>query len=73
MIYDILIYERQLGPSIAFVDRHPQQIFVLDHIAKLVSVRVLEPWASQMFELAKRENVYCKISGVATEATGQLD
>ena len=69
MVYDILIYERQLGPSITFVDRHPQQIFVLDHIAKpRIGESVLEPWTSQMFELAKRENVYCKISGVATEA-----
>ena len=69
LIYDILIYERQLGPSITFVDRHPQQIFVLDHIAKpRIGESVLEPWTSQMFELAKRENVYCKISGVATEA-----
>lgn len=69
LIYDILIYERQLGPSIEFVDRHPNQVFVLDHIAKpRIGDGAVEPWKSQIFELAQRENVYCKISGVATEA-----
>ena len=69
LIYDILIYERQLGPSIQFVDRHPDQVFVLDHIAKpRISDGLTAPWKEQMLELAQRENVYCKLSGVATEA-----
>ena len=69
LIYDILIYERQLGPSIQFVDRHPDQVFVLDHIAKpRIGDGVITPWKEQMLELAQRENVYCKLSGVATEA-----
>lgn len=69
LIYDVLIYERQLPFAIQFVDRHPQQMFVLDHIAKpKVREAVLEPWASRMCELAKRENVVCKLSGVVTEA-----
>ena len=68
-VYDILIYERQLGPSIEFVDRHPNQVFVLDHIAKpRIGDSLIEPWKSQMYELAKRENVSCKLSGIATEA-----
>lgn len=68
-VYDILIYERQLGPSIQFVDRHPEQIFVLDHIAKpRIGESVIEPWKAQMYEMSKRENVYCKLSGIATEA-----
>ena len=68
-VYDILIYERQLGPSIQFVDRHPEQIFVLDHIAKpRIGDSMIEPWKTQMFEMAKRENVSCKLSGIATEA-----
>jgi L-fuconolactonase len=69
LIYDILIYERQLGPTIEFVDQHPDQVFVLDHIAKpRIGDGLMSPWKEQMFELAKRENVYCKLSGVATEA-----
>ena len=68
-VYDILIYERQLGPSIQFVDRHPEQVFVLDHIAKpRIGDSMIEPWKTQMFEMAKRENVSCKLSGIATEA-----
>ena len=68
-VYDILIYERQLSPSIQFVDRHPEQIFVLDHIAKpRIGDSMIEPWKTQMFEMAKRENVSCKLSGIATEA-----
>ncbi|MEZ5355853.1 MAG: amidohydrolase family protein [Bryobacteraceae bacterium] len=69
LVYDILIFERHLKQAIAFVDRHPKQVFVLDHVAKpLISAHVLEPWRRQMHELAKRPNVYCKISGMITEA-----
>ena len=68
-VYDILIFERQLGPTIQFVDQHPDQVFVLDHIAKpRIGEAMMEPWKSQMYELAKRENVSCKLSGIATEA-----
>lgn len=69
LVYDILIYERHLPAAIAFVDRHPKQVFVLDHIAK-PSIRdgVFEPWARNLRELARRENVYCKVSGMVTEA-----
>ena len=68
-VYDILIYERQLGPSIQFVDRHPEQVFVLDHIAKpRIGDSFVEPWKTQMYEMAKRENVFCKLSGITTEA-----
>ncbi len=69
LVYDILIYERQLAPSIEFVDLHPGQPFVLDHVAKpRIGDGLMEPWKEQMFELAKRENVTCKLSGMATEA-----
>jgi|TARA_B100001093_G_scaffold108469_1_gene100711 L-fuconolactonase len=72
LVYDILIYERQLGASIEFVDRHPGQVFVLDHVAKpRIGDQVIEPWKTQMFDMAKRENVYCKLSGMATEADWQ--
>lgn len=69
LVYDILIYQRHLPAAITFVDRHPNQIFVLDHIAKpRIKDQILEPWRSNLFELAKRENVYCKLSGMVTEA-----
>ncbi len=69
LVYDILIYTRQLPESIRFVDRHPNQIFVLDHIAKptIRSPQIDETWKAQISELAKRPNVFCKFSGVITE------
>ena len=69
LAYDILVYERQLPPTIEFVDRHPDQVFVLDHVAKpRIGDNLLEPWRESIRELARRENVYCKISGMVTEA-----
>ncbi|HEX9200949.1 MAG TPA: amidohydrolase family protein [Acidobacteriaceae bacterium] len=74
LVYDILIYERHLADTIYFVDEHPEQVFVLDHVAKpLIAGGVLEPWASRMRELGKRENVWCKVSGMVTEADWRLD
>ena len=69
LTYDILIYERQLPLAIELVDRHPQQVFVLDHMAKpRVRDGILSPWRENIRELARRENVYCKLSGMVTEA-----
>lgn len=71
LVYDLLIFARQLPASIAFVDRHPDQVFVLDHIAKPVVQGLPDPtWARNMRDLARRENVYCKFSGVVTEVPG---
>jgi L-fuconolactonase len=67
--YDILIFEKHLPQTIQFVDRHPDQIFILDHVAKpRIRDRVLFPWRENIRELARRANVYCKISGLVTEA-----
>jgi len=72
LVCDILIVERQLPNTIRFVDQHPNQVFVLDHIAKpLIGRKVLSPWKENIMELAKRENVNCKISGMVTEADYQ--
>ena len=69
LVYDILIFDRHLPAAISFVDRHPAQVFVLDHIAKpRIRDRELEPWRTKIRELARRENVYCKVSGMVTEA-----
>lgn len=69
LVYDILIFENQLLNTIKFVDRHPDQVFVLDHIAKpkIISGSI-SPWRENIYELAKRENVFCKIGGMVTEA-----
>ncbi|MDD2437091.1 MAG: amidohydrolase family protein [Massilibacteroides sp.] len=69
LVYDVLIFQHQLPATIRFVDLHPDQLFVLDHIGKpRIKTHELEPWASNLKMLAERENVYCKISGMVTEA-----
>lgn len=69
LVYDILLKERQLPVATAFVDQHPDQVFVLDHIAKpKIAAGELEPWATNLRHLAERTNVYCKLSGMVTEA-----
>jgi L-fuconolactonase len=71
--YDVLIFEKHLTQTIGFVDRHPNQIFILDHVAKpRIRDRVLSPWRENMRELARRPNVYCKLSGMVTEADWEL-
>ncbi len=70
--YDILIFERHLPAAIEFVDRHPNQTFILDHVAKpRIKDRIISPWDKNMREMAKRQNVYCKLSGMVTEADPQ--
>jgi L-fuconolactonase len=67
--YDILIFERHLPQTIEFVDRHANQVFIVDHMAKpKIKDHLLSPWRECMRDLARRENVYCKLSGMVTEA-----
>ena len=74
LVYEILIFERHLEDAIHFVDEHPRQPFVLDHVAKpLIAAGVMEPWAARMIELGRRPNVWCKLSGMVTEADWHAD
>lgn len=67
--YDILIYPKQLPAALKFVERFPDQPFVIDHLAKpFIKDGKRDPWAAQMREIAKNGNVYCKVSGMVTEA-----
>ncbi len=69
LAYDILVYERQLPVATALVDRHPDQVFVVDHVAKpRIRDAVVSPWRERMRELGRRPNVFCKLSGMVTEA-----
>jgi L-fuconolactonase len=69
LVYEILIFERHLPQTLEFVDRLPGQKFVVDHAAKpRIREAMMEPWRTLMIELARRPNVYCKISGMVTEA-----
>lgn len=68
--YDLLIFPWQLPATIKFVDMHPEQPFVLDHIAKpaINSAQYDSEWEKNIRELAKRDHVIgCKFSGIVTE------
>ncbi|AYN67955.1 amidohydrolase [Euzebyella marina] len=67
--YDILVYPHQLGAVLEFVKKFPNQRFVIDHLAKpYIKDGFFDGWAILMKEIAKNENVYCKLSGMITEA-----
>lgn len=67
--YDVLIYPRQLKATLEFVARFPEQKLVIDHCAKPdIAGKKIDEWAGTMKEIAKHPNVYCKLSGLFTEA-----
>jgi L-fuconolactonase len=67
--YDILIYPKQLPAAIELATRLPEQRFVVDHLAKPeIKSGKTAPWAAQMKEIAQNKNVFCKLSGMVTEA-----
>jgi len=69
LVYDLLVFAPQLEEATRFVDRHPEQVFVLDHIGKpAIAQDGLAAWEEDFRELARRENVACKLSGMVTEA-----
>jgi L-fuconolactonase len=67
--FDLCIYHPQMADAIELCRRCPNVRFVLDHIGKPgIKAGLTEPWMSQLSQLAKHPNVWCKISGVVTEA-----
>jgi len=67
--YDILIYPKQLPAAIELVSKLPDQRFVVDHIAKPeIKTKYSEFWKKHIRNIAENPNVYCKLSGLVTEA-----
>ena len=67
--YDILIYHCHLPNTLKLVRQFPDQSFVIDHIAKPdIRGQEVTNWKKLMTPLASFQNVYCKISGMVTEA-----
>lgn len=67
--YDILVYQRQLDEVIKFVQQLPEQRLVIDHCAKPgIENKEIDKWDEQMKKIAAHKQVYCKISGLFTEA-----
>lgn len=69
LTFDILIFPHQLEEAVALVKKNPEQAFVLDHIAKpYIKDKKIDQWAKHINQLAVHQNVYCKLSGLLTEA-----
>lgn len=69
LTYDLLIHPHQLPAAIQLVRMLPDQPFVLDHLAKpRIRTRELSPWSEEIRQLADSPNVWCKVSGMVTEA-----
>jgi L-fuconolactonase len=72
LAYDILIYSKHLPVATEFVERFPRQRFVLDHLAKPpIESGEIDSWAGGIKRLAEFPNVFCKLSGLVTEANWQ--
>ncbi|WP_341214751.1 amidohydrolase family protein [uncultured Wocania sp.] len=69
LTYDILIFPPQINAAIALVNKFPNQKFVIDHMAKpYIKSGEIKEWESKITELSQAPNVFCKVSGMVTEA-----
>jgi L-fuconolactonase len=69
LTYDLLLFPKHIPVALQLVEKFPEQSFVVDHIAKpFISKKQFSPWKEDLKELAKHPNVYCKLSGMVTEA-----
>lgn len=67
--FDLCVYHPQMSDVLSLVAQCPNVEFVLDHIGKPdIRNGLMEPWKRQISELASFPNVYCKLSGMVTEA-----
>jgi L-fuconolactonase len=67
--YDVLIFHHQLKPALEFVTKFPDIRLVIDHCAKpAIALKNMDEWKQLMKEIAQHPNVYCKLSGLFTEA-----
>lgn len=70
LTYDLLIFPKQLSAAIKTVELHPDLPFVIDHMAKpYIKTGELENWQKDIESMASHDNVYCKLSGMVTEAS----
>jgi L-fuconolactonase len=67
--FDLLIFPHQLGAALELAQRFPEQRFVIDHLAKpYVKDGFFAGWAVLIAKLGELPNVWCKVSGLVTEA-----
>lgn len=74
LVFDALVTERHLPSLLGLTRRYPQMAVVIDHCAKpRIAAGAFDEWARAMRDLARGENVFCKLSGLVTEAGASFD
>ncbi|MCZ8519565.1 MULTISPECIES: amidohydrolase family protein [Paenibacillus] len=69
LTYDLLLFEQHLPNAVTVVNQFPELRFVLDHLAKpRIAGKSAAGWSRDVRRLAQSPNVYCKLSGMVTEA-----
>lgn len=69
LAYDLLLRPRELDAAVTLVRRFPNMRFIVDHIAKpAIAQGEIEEWSKRMAPWAEMDNVWCKLSGMVTEA-----
>jgi len=69
LAYDLLLFPRHLVTAAELAGMLPEHRFVLDHLSKPpIKDGLMQPWNDDLLALAARSNVWCKISGMVTEA-----
>ncbi len=69
LTFDLLVRPQHLKTTAEMVSKLPELKFVLNHLGKPdIKNGTKEPWATDLKSLAKFKNVYCKLSGMVTEA-----
>lgn len=70
--YDVLVFPHQLPAVEQFVERHPEQPMVIDHLAKpYIKKKEIGDWTKHIRRIARSPHVHCKLSGMVTEADMQ--
>jgi L-fuconolactonase len=69
LCYDLLLFPRHIERASRLVKSFPRQRFILDHLGKpLIKAGEMDPWKQDLARLAMYPNVWCKLSGMVTEA-----
>ncbi len=73
LTYDILVYAHQLSEVITLVDHCAGQPLIIDHLAKPdIKSGKIKSWEKEMRTLGSYPTLYCKVSGMVTEAHWEL-
>lgn len=69
LTFDLLLRPQLLDYALQLADKFPNLTLIIDHLAKpKIKEKEIEEWKVKMSKVASYPNVYCKLSGMVTEA-----